>query len=35
MGYGKPEYKNKWWFDLEDENSDGVLTILKNKDKKK
>jgi hypothetical protein len=34
MGYGNPDYKNKWWFDLEDENGDGVLTISKNGDKK-
>jgi len=29
MGYGKADYKNKWWFDLEDENGDGILTIPK------
>jgi len=27
MGYGKPNYKNKWWFDLEDVEGDGVLRI--------
>jgi hypothetical protein len=25
LGYGKPNYENKWWFDLED--VDGVLQI--------
>jgi epoxyqueuosine reductase QueG len=25
LGYGKPDYKEKWWFDLED--VDGVLRI--------
>ena len=30
LGYGKPDYRNKWWFDLEDVNSDGVLCIPKN-----
>jgi reductive dehalogenase len=27
MGYGKPDNKNKWWFDLEDKNGDGILSI--------
>jgi reductive dehalogenase len=30
LGYGKPHYENKWWFDLEDVNGDGVLSIPKN-----
>jgi reductive dehalogenase len=30
LGYGKPDYNNKWWFDLEDVNGDGVLSIPKN-----
>jgi len=25
LGYGKPQYEAKWWFDLED--VDGVLRI--------
>jgi len=25
MGYGKPDYSKKWWFDLEDVEGDGVL----------
>jgi hypothetical protein len=25
LGYGKPNYEKKWWFDLED--VDGVLRI--------
>lgn len=29
MGYGKPDPSKKWWFDLEDVNGDGVLTIPK------
>jgi hypothetical protein len=29
MGYGKPDNKNKWWFDLEDKNGDGILSIPK------
>lgn len=33
MGYGKADNRNKWWFDLEDENGDGILTIPKNGDK--
>lgn len=31
MGYGKPDYSRKWWFDLEDVEGDGILTIPKNK----
>jgi len=31
LGYGKPDYSKKWWFDLEDVNGDGVLTIPSNK----
>ncbi len=31
MGYGKPDDKNKWWYDLEDVNSDGVLTMPRNR----
>jgi 3-chloro-4-hydroxyphenylacetate reductive dehalogenase len=27
MGYGKPDYRKKWWFDLEDIKGDGVLTV--------
>jgi ferredoxin len=27
MGYGKPNYRNKWWLDLEDAGDDGVLRI--------
>jgi reductive dehalogenase len=30
LGYGKPDYSNKWWFDLEDVNGDGVLSVPKN-----
>jgi len=30
LGYGKPDYTKKWWFDLEDVNGDGVLEIPKN-----
>ncbi len=30
MGYGKPDYRNKWWFDLEDVNGDGILTSPRN-----
>jgi 3-chloro-4-hydroxyphenylacetate reductive dehalogenase len=33
LGYGKPDYRNKWWFDLEDEAGDGVLSIPKVRDK--
>lgn len=31
LGYGKPDYSQKWWFDLEDVNGDGVLTAPANK----
>jgi reductive dehalogenase len=31
LGYGKADYRDKWWFDLEDVNGDGVLTIPANK----
>lgn len=31
IGYGKPDYSRKWWFDLEDVNGDGILTIPQNK----
>jgi reductive dehalogenase len=31
LGYGKPDYSKKWWFDLEDVNGDGMLTIPANK----
>jgi reductive dehalogenase len=34
LGYGKPDNKNKWWFDLEDENGDGNLTIPKSNNTK-
>ena len=27
MGYGKPDYSKKWWFDLVDLNGDGVYQI--------
>ncbi|HEX2965452.1 MAG TPA: reductive dehalogenase [Syntrophorhabdaceae bacterium] len=27
MGYGKPDYANKWWLDLEDVEGDGVLVV--------
>jgi hypothetical protein len=30
MGYGKPDYGNKWWLDVEDVNGDGVLTVPRN-----
>jgi reductive dehalogenase len=26
MGYGKADYRDKWWYDLEDVNGDGILT---------
>jgi hypothetical protein len=31
LGYGRPDCSKKWWFDLEDVNGDGVLTIPKNR----
>ncbi len=31
LGYGKPDYSQKWWFDLEDVNGDGILTAPANK----
>ena len=31
LGYGKPDYSKKWWFDLEDVNGDGILTTPVNK----
>jgi reductive dehalogenase len=31
LGYGKPDYSQKWWLDLEDVNGDGILTIPSNK----
>ncbi len=33
MGYGKADDTNKWWFDLEDELGDGVLSIPGSKKK--
>jgi reductive dehalogenase len=27
LGYGKPDNRHKWWFDLEDVNGDGILSI--------
>jgi reductive dehalogenase len=30
LGYGKPDYRNKWWLDLEDINGDGILTAPRN-----
>jgi len=27
MGYGKTDYRKKWWFDLADFKGDGVLQI--------
>lgn len=26
LGYGKPDYRKKWWLDLEDKNGDGILS---------
>ncbi len=26
FGYGKPHYKKKWWFDLEDIDGSGYYT---------
>ena len=34
LGFGKPDNKNKWWFDLEDKNGDGNLTIPKSNNTK-
>jgi hypothetical protein len=31
MRYGKPNYDKKWWYDLEDVNGDGILTVPKNR----
>lgn len=31
LGYGKPHYSDKWWFDLEDVKGDGILTVPRNK----
>jgi reductive dehalogenase len=31
LGYGKPDYSQKWWFDLEDVNGDGMLSTPANK----
>ncbi len=33
MGYGKPDNTNKWWFDLEDKNGDGLLSVPKSSKK--
>ncbi len=33
LGYGKPDYKNKWWWDLEDVEGDGVLSPAKTRGK--
>lgn len=30
LGYGKPDYTKKWWFDLEDVNGDGTFEIPQN-----
>ncbi len=30
LGYGKPDYSKKWWFDLEDVNGDGILQLPRN-----
>ena len=27
LGYGKPDYRRKWWFDLVDINGDGTLQV--------
>jgi len=29
LGYGKADNKNRWWFDLEDKNGDGILSVPK------
>ena len=31
LGYGKPDYSRKWWFDLEDVAGDGILQVPQNK----
>lgn len=31
LGYGKPDDSQKWWFDLEDVNGDGILSVPANK----
>jgi 3-chloro-4-hydroxyphenylacetate reductive dehalogenase len=31
MGYGKPDYSKKWWFDLEDVEGDGILRVPANR----
>jgi reductive dehalogenase len=31
MGYGKPDYSKKWWFDLEDVEGDGILKVPANR----
>jgi reductive dehalogenase len=31
LGYGKPDYSKKWWYDLEDVAGDGILQIPANK----
>ncbi len=31
LGYGKPDYSRKWWFDLEDVAGDGILKVPANK----
>lgn len=31
LGYGKPDYSRKWWFDLEDVAGDGILQTPANK----
>ena len=33
LGYGKPDGRKKWWFDLEDEKGDGTLTVPKPREK--
>jgi 3-chloro-4-hydroxyphenylacetate reductive dehalogenase len=31
LGYGKPDYNDKWWLDLEDVAGDGILKVPANK----
>jgi reductive dehalogenase len=31
LGYGKPDYSKKWWYDLEDVAGNGILQIPANK----